>query len=189
MTHNCIDDPSNDFRGWVNGLLPGRQADLGPTGHHARVFWICAQLDLGSLLGLLGEEKASLDVFQSLERSLHNNHLAVGEWNQSINTDLKTLTAPEEPGKDTPRFPPYPRYKCSWEYLIRILGLKADEQFLYLQPFRNLDFSLRNIRLAGITLTVEVQAGWQKATVDGREVSLPLRLPRGEKPYHIQFER
>lgn len=188
-THNCIDDPAGDFRGWVNGLLPGRRADQEPTGYHARVFWICAQLDLGSLLGLIGREEEALDVFQSLERSLHNNHLAVGEWNQSIDAGLNTRSLPEEPGKDTPRFPPYPRYKCAWEYLIRLLGLQADETSLYLQPFRSLDFSLHNVQLAGVTLTVEVQAGWRKATVNGKDVSLPLHLPRDGGPYCVRFEK
>lgn len=186
-THNCIDDAARKFRGWVNGLLPGRRADVEPTGYHARVFWICAQLDLGSLLGLIGKEEESLDVFQSLERSLHNHHLAVGEWNRSIDADLNTRILSDEPGKDTPRFPPYPRYKCAWEYLIRLLGLNVNEKYIYLQPFRSLDFSLRNVRLAGVTLSVKVQNGWRKAMLDGREVSPPVHLPRDGGPFDVRF--
>ncbi len=187
--HNLIDDPGRNFRGWVNGLLPGRKPDMAHGGYHAWVCWICAQLDLGSLLGETGNEVASLDVFRSLEASLHNNHLAVGEWCQSIDENLKTRTLPEEPGKDTPRFPPYPRYKCSWEYLIRILGVKMDERYLYLQPFRTVDFSIRDLKLAGMQLTVSVQAEWNKAVVNGVEVTGPIRLDRTASRYQVEFRK
>lgn len=183
--HNLIDDPARGFRGWVNGLLPGRKKEPSDQ-YHAFVCWICAQLDLGSLLGEIGDEAACLDVFRSLEASLHNHHLAVGEWNQSIDDELKTRTLPEEPGKDTPRFPPYPRYKCAWEYLVRILGLKMDAEYFYLRPFKAFDFGLRNIRLAGTTFTVTVSAGWTKVLVDGSVVD-EARIPRETKELTVAF--
>ena len=183
--HNLIDDPERGFRGWVNGLQPGRVIDH--SGYHAYVFWICAQLDLGSLLGEAGDEAAALDVFRSLEASLHNNHLAVGEWNQAISDDLTTGTLPEEPGKDTPRFPPYPRYKCAWEYLVRLLGLKLDAQYLHLAPFQTLAFSLKDVTLAGMRLTVTVTPGWTTATLDGVPVAGPVRIPRTRQTCTIVF--
>jgi len=186
--HNLIDDPARGFRGWVNGMLPGRKPDIEHEGYHAWVCWICAQIDLGSLLGEAGNESASLDVFQSVERSLHNNHLAVGEYNQSVDKNLRSRTLPEEPGKDTPRFPPYPRYKCTWEYLIRLLGLKMDEQYLYLHPFRTIDFSIRDVRLAGMRLTVKVQSGWNSVKVNGIKVAGLIRLDRKQECYNLEFE-
>jgi hypothetical protein len=157
------------------------------NGYHARTFWIGAQLDLGSLLGDAGDEAASLDIFKSLEASLHNNHLAVGEWNQAIDQDLKTRTVPEAPTKDTPRFPPYPRYKCAWEYLVRILGLKMDEQYLYLQPFKTVDFRIHEFPLAGVKLTVTVAAGWSQVLVNGSKVTGLVRLDRRMPEYRLEF--
>jgi hypothetical protein len=136
----------------------------------------------------MGDESASLDVFQSVEKSLHNNHLAVGEYNQSVDDDLKTRTLPEEAPKDTPRFPPYPRYKCSWEYLIRILGLTMDREYLYLSPFKTIDFKLTNITLAGMNLTVYVEAGWSKIYINGREMAGMVRLRRSEPSARVEFK-
>lgn len=186
--NNLIEDPAAGFRGWVNGMLPGPKPDTH-SGPHAKTAWIGAQLDLGSLLGAAGDERASLDVFRSVESSLHNNHLAVGEWNRSIDDNGKAVTLREEPGKDTPRFPPYPRYKCSWEYLVRILGLQADDRYVYLQPFQTIDFGLNGVELAGMKLTVKVTAGWTGAAVDGKKVTGPVRLDRAAavKQHRVEF--
>jgi uncharacterized protein (DUF608 family) len=183
--HNLIEDPERGFRGWVNGLQPGRVIDR--SGYHAFVFWLGGQLNLGSLLGEAGDEAASLDVFRSVEASLHNNHLAVGEWNQSIHDDLKTGILPDEPAKDTPRFPPYPRYKCAWEYVVRLLGLKMDANHLYLTPFKTLAFSMKDVTLAGVRLTVVVKADWTSALLDGVPVAGPVRIPRGAQKCTVEF--
>jgi uncharacterized protein (DUF608 family) len=183
--HNLIDDPERGFRGWVNGLRPGRVIDR--SGYHAFVFWIGGQLNLGSLLGEAGNEAAALDVFRSVEASLHNNHLAVGEWNQSINDALKTGILPDEPAKDTPRFPPYPRYKCAWEYVVRLLGMKMDSTHLHLAPFKTLAFSFKDITLAGVRLTVVVEADWTAATLDGVSVVAPVKIPRGTRNCTVEF--
>lgn len=169
--NNLIDDKENDFRGWSNGKLPNGVPCYDNKQYHAKTCWICSQLDLGSVMGEMGYEKESLDVFYSLEHSLHNNHLAVGEWNHAITEDGKSCTLPEEPSKDTPRFPAYPRYKCCWEYLIRILGLKIDEKYMELKPFKSFDFKINNVILAGCMLTVSVKKDWGKIYVDGRECS------------------
>ena len=184
--NNLLDDPSHKFRGWTNGRLPGGGADL-KSGHHSQVCWICAQLDLGSLMGDCGNEAAALDIFKSLESSLHNNHLAVGEWNQSVAANGKSQMEPCEPGKDSPRFPPYPRYKCSWEYLVRLVGLKMDEKNLYLKPFETLDFRLNGVQLAGMKLTIKVEAGWKRARVNGKETAGKVSLNRSMKECKVEF--
>jgi uncharacterized protein (DUF608 family) len=186
--NNLVEDATLPFRGWCNGMLPGRVVDAD-AGYHSRVFWFGPQLVLGSLLGLAGNEEASLDVFRSVEMSLRNNHLAAGEWNQSVDANRRVSILASEPGKDTPRFAPYPRYKVSWEYLIRLLGLQLDRESLYLKPFKTVDFSLERIVLAGETLTVNVQSGWTRAEVDGKSVSLPVELGRTGSEHRIEFIR
>ena len=165
--NNLIDDPEHDFRGWSNGRLPDGTPCMDQKQHHVKSCWIGAQLNMGSVLGELGDENAAMDVFASLERSLHNNHLAVGEWNQTITEDAKSCISQEEPSKDTPRFPAYPRYKSSWEYLIRILGLKVDEKMMELHPFHGFDFAIHDVILAGCELNVSVQRNWNMVVVDG----------------------
>lgn len=184
--NNLVYDPENGFRGWANGMLPDGKPDL-ESGYHSRTCWLGAQLNLGSLLGECGEETAALDVFQSLESSLRDHHLAVGEWNQSVTANRKSGTLPEEPSKDTPRFPPYPRYKCCWEYLVRILGFKLNERYILLQPFKTINFKLKEIRLGGVTLTVNVMSEWTKVFVDGKESDLPLQLDRSHGKYVVEF--
>jgi len=183
--HNLLDDPKRGFRGWTNGRKPDGSMD--PSGAHAKTCWIGAQTDLASLLGDSGEEEASLDVFRSLESSLHNNHLAVGEWNQAIGKDGLSQTLPDEPGKDTPRFPSYPRYKCAWEYLIRMLGLKMDSKEFQMTPFSTLGFRLTGVKLAGTTWTVSVTPKWTRALVDGKEVKLPVRIDRSRQKVTVSF--
>ena len=183
---NLIADPDNGFRGWSNGMLPGGIPDMD-SGHHSRTCWICSQLDLGSLLGATGSESQALDVFESVEASLHNNHLAVGEWNQSADENRKNHTLPEEPGKDTPRFPAYPRYKCSWEYLVRLLGMTVDSNYVYLNPFKTIKFGFQDIRLAGMGLSIQVERNWDMAFINGQRATLPLRLNRNGGPYRIVF--
>ena len=166
--NNLINDEKNGFRGWVNGMLNGKKPCCDDEQYHVKTCWLGAQLDLASLLGSLGYENESLDVFYSVEKSLKNNHLAVGEWNKSITENGMSEPLSLEISKDTPRFPAYPRYKCSWEYLIRMLGLKIDEKYFELNPFKSLDFSVTDICLAGCRISVSVEKGWNKIIVDGK---------------------
>jgi hypothetical protein len=140
-----------------------------------------------TILADAGEEEKSLDVFNSIEASLHNNHLFVGEWNKSVGPDGLSRTLPEEPQKDTPRFPPYPRYKSGWEYLRVILGLKMDAQNFHLNPFKTIDFSLGDIQLAGTRFTVTVQSGWTKILVNGQPQTEPVQLPRSLRAVKLEF--
>jgi uncharacterized protein (DUF608 family) len=184
-TRNAIEDPTTGFRGWVNGMLPSGAPDLA-SGYHARTCWLGAELDLASLLASAGDEEASLDVFYSIERSLFGNHLAVGEWNRAVGPDRQVIRLATF-GKDTPRFPPYPRYTSSWEYLIRMLGLTLTEQHLSLRPLKSLTFELHELRLAEMTLSVRVEAGWKHVVANGRRVDAPPRVPRDAGTHRLEF--
>jgi Glycosyl-hydrolase family 116, catalytic region len=185
-SNNLVDDPARGFRGWANGMRPGHQPEM-KAGYHSRTCWFGPQEALASLLADAGEEEKSLDVFNSLESSLHNNHLFVGEWNKSVGPDGLSRTLPEEPNKDTPRFPPYPRYKSGWEYLRAILGLKMDAQNFYLNPFKSINFSLQDIELAGTSFTVTVESGWTKVLVDGKPQTSTVQVPRSHRAVKLEF--
>ena len=185
-TNNLVDDPAKGFRGWANGMRPGHQPEMN-AGYHSRTCWFGPQEALASLLADVGDEAKSLDVFNSLEASLHNNHLFLGEWNQSVGPDGLSRTLPEEPNKDTPRFPPYPRYKSGWEFLRSMLGLKLDAQEFYLNPFKTIGFSLHDVVLAGTRFTVTVEPGWTKALVNGQSQTGPVQVPRSERVVKIEF--
>ncbi len=73
---------------------------------HAQTCWFGAQEDLAALLADAGDKARSLDVFNSLEASLHHNDLHMGEWNQCVVPDGKSQHSPYEPHKDTPCFRP-----------------------------------------------------------------------------------
>ena len=187
-TNNLVDDPQKGFRGWANGMWPGHKPEM-QAGYHSRTCWFGPQEELASLLADTGDEAKSLDVFNSLESSLHDNHLFVGEWNKSVGPDGLSRTLPEEPNKDTPRFPPYPRYKSGWEYLRCILGLKMDAQYFYLKPFKTVRFALSDVELAGTRFTITVQPGWTKALLDGKPLTGPVRLPRSRRAAKLKFIR
>lgn len=143
-------------------------------------------MNLASLLGAVGDEASSLGVFRSIEASLGRNHLAVGEWNRSVDADRNVVLL-EEWGKDTPRFPPYPRYTSSWEYLVRMLGLKLDETNLYLAPFRSLRFELCDVLLAGVRLSIRVEPGWNRVLANGVETTGSLALRRDAGAHRVEF--
>jgi len=187
-THNLADDPAQNFRGWVNGMKPGRIPDT-TTGYHARAFWFGPQINLGSLLGLYGDEAASLDVIRSVSTSMGDNALAAGEWNRALNAKSQVVVLDSEVCKDTPRFAPYPRYKSSWEYVVRLAGLTLDEKHAYFEPFKTLDFAFRDIALAGQQIDLTVQSGWTRALVNGHAAELPVRLPRDQKSARLEFLR
>jgi uncharacterized protein (DUF608 family) len=185
-TNNLVNDPAKGFRGWANGMRPGHRPEM-QAGYHSRTCWFGPQETLASLLADAGDEAGSLDVFNSLESSLHNNDLFVGEWNKSVGPDGLSRTLPEEPQKDTPRFPPYPRFKSGWEYLRAILGLKMDAQNFYLNPFQTIGFTLTDVELAGTSFTVTVEPGWTKVLVDGQPQTGPVRIPRSRPAAKIEF--
>jgi uncharacterized protein (DUF608 family) len=183
--NNAVNDPRQHFRGWVDGMKPGHVPDL--VAKHAKTFWIGPQVNLASLLALHGEETASLDVMKSIEMSLGDKILAAGEWNGELDANGNVVKSPEEPAKDSPRFAPYPRYSCVWEYLIRMVGLEMDEHTLWLKPFHTIHFRMDSIELAGMTLTVNVQKDWTRAQVDGKDATLPVALDRKTTRHEVDF--
>lgn len=185
-TNNLVDDPAKGFRGWANGMRPGRVPEM-QAGYHSRTCWFGPQEALASLLADAGDEEKSLDVIRSVESSLQNNHLFVGEWNKSVGPDGLSRTLPEEPAKDTPRFPPYPRYKSGWEYLMCILGLKMDAQNFYFKPFKTIGFALRDVELAGTRFTITVQPGWTRVLIDGKPQTGPVQMPRNRSVAKLDF--
>jgi uncharacterized protein (DUF608 family) len=183
--NNVVDDPAHHFRGWVDGMQAGHVPDM--SGRHARTFWIGPQINLASLLGVEGEEAASLDVMESVEKSLGDNLLAAGEWDRELNAKGEAELSPDEASKDSPRFAPYPRYSSAWEYLVRLVGLQMDEKALSLKPFHTVAFNLDKIQLAGMTLTIHVQKGWTHAEVDHKRVALPVALDRSSVRHNVEF--
>ena len=134
-----------------------------------------------------GEEAASLDVMESVEKSLGDNLLAAGEWDRQLNAKGVAELSPDEASKDSPRFAPYPRYSSAWEYLVRLVGLQMDEKALSLKPFHTVAFNLDKIQLAGMTLTIHVQKGWTHAEVDHKRVALPVVLDRSSMRHNVEF--
>jgi hypothetical protein len=187
-TNNLLEDKSQNFRGWCNGMKPNRQPDLA-ADYHARTCWFGPQINLGSLMGFMGNEEASLDIMRSMDMSLKNNHLAAGEWLGSVNAKGEVVRLPEEICKDTPRFSPYPRYKSSWEYVVRMLGMQMDEKEIVLNPYKTVDFSFQNVQLAGKKMSVSVEAGWKKVLVNGKKSKMPLKIKRDNESVTIQFVR
>jgi len=185
--NNMVEDKAQNFRGWVNGMKPNHVPDYTINGYHARTCWFGAQINLSSLLGYMGNEVASIDIMRSIDMSLKNNHFAAGEWNGSINAKGEVVSLPEETAKDTPRFAPYPRYKSSWEYFIRLLGLQMDEKTLYLQPFKTVDFHLDDIQLAGKKMSITVEAGWKRVLMNGQKTKLPVSIPRTNESVRVEF--
>jgi uncharacterized protein (DUF608 family) len=183
--NNLLEDADTGFRGWVNGKLPNGEPDT-QSGYHARTCWLGAQLDLASLFASVGDEARSLDVFLSVERSLGGNHLAVGEWNRAVDAHGRVVVQADF-GKDTPRFPPYPRYTSSWEYLLRMLGLTLTEHYIHLAPFRSLEFELRDWVLAGVELSVRVEANWTRVLANGVALETPVRLRRDAGAQRVEF--
>jgi uncharacterized protein (DUF608 family) len=186
--NNVVEDAASGFRGWVNAMLPTGKPDL-TSGHHARTCWLGAQLDLASLLASVGEETKSLDVFLSVEKSMGANQLCAGEWNRAVDASGSVIVLEEAFGKDTPRFPPYPRYTSSWEYLVRMLGLTLTEQYIHLRPMHSLAFELTDVRLAGMTLSVRVEENWTRVLAKGVWFEAPVRLRRDRGNHHIEFVR
>lgn len=197
-THNRIIEPQQGYSCWSNGMMPIREETIRIAssqglyeyeycGYHALCCWVSTEMNMASMLGYFGMEEESLEAFASISEGMGQNVLAVGEYNRSVDEEVRAVMLPMEPGKDTPRFPPYPRYKSSWEYLIRLLGLEMDLDNIRLKPFRTISFSLDRVMLAGVAFTVRVEEGWMKCLVDGKE-SEPTIL-RSRKQVKMEFIR
>lgn len=176
--HNRIEETAAGYSCWTNGMMPVREdtykIDVSATdpvacGFHALTCWVSTQMNMASMLGYFGLEKEALDVFTEVSHGMGRNILAVGEWNRMVDEHLQPIGNWHEIGKDTPRFPPYPRYKSSWEFLVRMLGVELTMDTLSLAPFRTVAFEVKEIVLAGVKLSVRVEEGWTKCLVNGAE--------------------
>lgn len=192
--HNRIEETDAGYSCWTNGMMPVREdtykIDVSATdpvacGYHALTCWVSTQMNLASMLGYFGLEEESLDVFTQVSHGMGHNILAVGEWNRMTDEKLNPIGNWHEIGKDTPRFPPYPRYKSSWEYLARLLGVELTLDTLSLSPFSSLDFEVKDITLANVNLTVRVEKGWTKCLVNGVEASPVINRSMGKAVFEF----
>ena len=53
--------------------------------------------------------------------------------------------------------------------LPRLLGMEMDFDTLRFTPFRTVDLEIKELLLAGVTVTVRVEAGWTRCLVNGVE--------------------
>lgn len=192
--HNRIYVPDGDYYCWLDGALPEKEKTPSiemndgvyeHTGYHALCCWICAQTGMASLMYRFGLPQTGEDVFYNVAKGIGNNHLAAGEYNRGVDGEMHAETLRYEPGKDTPRFPAYPRYKCAWEHPISVLGLQTDLDKIYLNPAKNTDIALSEIRMGGDSLSVSVEKDWDTCLVNGKEEK-PV-LVRGGNKYEVEF--
>jgi len=189
---------ASGFRGWANGMLPDGAPEMvryaadtgfGAVNYFANTFWFGPQYNLAALFSCFRRDAEAADIWGAIERSIDGNHLAAGEWNRSYDADKQIGTLALAPSKDTPRFPPYPRYKGCWEALIRAAGITLDWDFLYLRPGREFDIDWRNARIGGVRLDLTVRRGWRDIRLDGEPVP-EVRLPRNPPPergFRVEF--
>ena len=192
--HNRITTPDGAYSCWTNGMMPDKErtieidmTDTEPVicGFHALVCWVGTELVFASMLSRFGLETESRDVLENLSRGMGKNVLAVGEFNRMLDKNGEATICFREPGKDTPRFPPYPRYKASWEYLVTMLGMKMTLTEFTFSPAKDTDFSVTGVTLAGTEFDVTVKKGWTRCLVNGTE-SAPV-FPRSLKKVTLEF--
>jgi len=76
---------------------------------------------------------------------------------------------------------------CNWDKLAGPLGLRSDEQYLYLLPQKDVEIKLSNCTLAGVRLAITVQPQWTHTRVNSVEVSRPVRLDRRVNDGRVEF--
>lgn len=194
--HNRVEEEQSGYSCWANGMMPQREesyridvTDENPAvcGFHALTCWISTQLNFASMLGYFGMETESLDVFTQVAKGIGHNVIAAGEWNRMVDKDLKPVSCWREIGKDTPRFPPYPRYKSSWEYLVCLLGAEMTLDTISLKPFKTISFCLKHVEIGGVTMTVSVEEGWTHCLING-EAGFPC-ISRDVTQVSFEFVR
>ncbi len=192
--HNRISTPDNAYSCWTNAMMPEREksvdidmTDIDPVvcGFHALACWVSTQMVFASMLARTGLEDEAQDVFSNISRGMGKNILAVGEFNRMLDKNMQALICYREPGKDTPRFPPYPRYKSSWEYLITLLGMKMDLKEFSFSPVKNTEFSVTGVQLAGTEFDISVKKNWSKCLVNG--VESDATFARSMKKVTLEF--
>ena len=194
--HNRITTPDGRYSCWTNGMMPEREktididmTDIEPVvcGFHALTCWVSTQMVLASMLARFGLEEEAEDVFSNVSRGMGRNILAVGEFNRMLDKDLSAGLCFREPGKDTPRFPPYPRYKSSWEYLITLLGMTMTLKDFSFAPVKNTEFSVSGVELAGTVFDITVKKNWTECRIDGVPSDPAPTFARSKKKVTLEF--
>lgn len=194
-THNRLTDEEKGLSCWLNGMMPVKEdtyrihkedGAYEECGYHALCCWVSTEMELASLCYRVGLENIGEDIFKNVSEYMGDNVLAVGEYNRALGEDFRPVTLKQEPGKDTPRFPPYPRYKSSWEHIISLLNTETDFESIYLNPAKNADITLKNVIIGNEKFNITVLKNWSQCFVDG-EKSL-AKIPRDGKMHTVEFK-
>jgi hypothetical protein len=68
-----------------------------------------------------------------------------------------------------------------------MLGFSVDDTHIYLRPLKSLRFHIRNVRLAGVRLSVKVEPNWTKARTGSSELARPVALRRDVGAHVVEF--
>lgn len=194
-THNGLTDEEKGLSCWLNGMMPVKEdtyrihkedGAYEECGYHALCCWVSTEMELASLCYRVGLENIGEDIFKNVSEYMGDNVLAVGEYNRALGEDFKPVTLKQEPGKDTPRFPPYPRYKSSWEHIISLLKTETDFESIYLNPAKNADITLKNVIIGNEKFNITVLKNWSQCFVDGEKSQ--AKIPRDGKMHTVEFK-
>ena len=194
-THNRLTDEEKGLSCWLNGMMPVKEdtyrihkedGAYEECGYHALCCCVSTEMELASLCYRVGLENIGEDIFKNVSEYMGDNVLAVGEYNRALGEDFKPVTLKQEPGKDTPRFPPYPRYKSSWEHIISLLNTETDFESIYLNPAKNADITLKNVIIGNEKFNITVLKNWSQCFVDGEKSQ--AKIPRDGKMHTVEFK-
>lgn len=194
-THNRLTDEEKGLSCWLNGMMPVKEdtyrihkedGAYEECGYHALCCWVSTEMELASLCYRVGLENIGEDIFKNVSEYMGDNVLAVGEYNRALGEDFRPVTLKQEPGKDTPRFPPYPRYKSSWEHIISLLNTETDFESIYLNPAKNADITLKNVIIGNEKFNITVLKNWSQCFVDGEKSQ--AKIPRDGKMHTVEFK-
>ena len=194
-THNRLTDEAKGLSCWLNGMMPVKEdtyrihkedGAYEECGYHAFCCWVSTEMELASLCYRVGLENIGEDIFKNVSEYMGKNVLAVGEYNRALGENFKPVTLKQEPGKDTPRFPAYPRYKSSWEHIISLLNTETDFESIYLNPAKNADITLKNVIIGNEKFNIKVLKNWSQCFVDGEKSQ--AKIPRNGKLHTVEFK-
>lgn len=194
-THNRLTDEEKGLSCWLNGMMPVKEdtyrihkedGEYEECGYHALCCWVSTEMELASLCYRVGLENTGEDIFKNVSEYMGKNVLAVGEYNRALGENFKPVTLKHEPGKDTPRFPAYPRYKSSWEHIVSLLNTETDFENIYLNPAKNADITLRNVIIGNEKFNITVLKNWSQCFVDGEKSQ--AKIPRNGKVHTVEFK-
>ncbi len=193
-THNRLEETEKNYSCWLVGMLPEKEktpsihkadAAFEECGYHAICCWLSTEMEMASLMYRLDMETEGKDVFYNVSKGVGDNAVAAGEYNRGLADDMTPETMKWEPGKDTPRFPPYPRYKSSWEHIITLLGMELDMDNFFLKPAKNVELHLEKVQIAGTVFTITLKKNWTRCLLNGKESN--GRFSRDLKAVDIKF--